>query len=194
MAIIPIGYAQVNWQFSGPDLPYGAEVTLGTKFPDGQLPDEHAAAMYALLSGSDVFPLLDNDLVLSGTHVKYGPNSTGPSADVTGTASGDGGSQGMTPNQALLVRKNTANGGHAGRGRMYFPGLPVADFDNHGAIFGASLSTLQDAFNSLLDDIQGADITPVLLHGQHSPLVTPSTITSFVVDSRIATQRRRLRR
>lgn len=192
--LIPVGYLQVNWKFTGPDLPFGAETTLASKIIDGQLPDEAAAALSNLFGGSDIMPLLDNDLKLSATLVKYGPNATGPSAEISSAFSGDGGSQGMTPNQAWLIRKNTSDGGHAGRGRMFLPGLPVSDFDNHGAIFSASLATLQEAASSFLDDLQGAGYVPVVLHGPDAPLSTPSTITSFVVDSRIATQRRRLRR
>jgi hypothetical protein len=191
---IPVGYLQVNWKWTGPDLPFGAETTLASKIIDGQLPDEAAAALDGLMGSSDIMPLLDNDLHLSGTLVKYGPNATGPSAEVSSGYIGDGGSQGMTPNQAWLIQKNTVDGGHAGRGRMFMPGMPVSDFDNHGAIFSASLTTFQSAASSFLDDLQGAGYVPVVLHGPGSPLSTPSVITSFTVDARIATQRRRLRR
>jgi hypothetical protein len=107
---------------------------------------------------------------------------------------GPNGSPAPPQNCALLVRKRTALGGRRGRGRMYLPPFPLAEggIDHAGkvdpALVSAWTASSQQAFNE--------GVSPVLLHATSpkSPTPPPTPITSFLVDSMIATQRRRLRR
>jgi hypothetical protein len=119
---------------------------------------------------------------------------TGPSALVSSNIQGTGGSNGISSNVSYLVRKVTALGGRAGRGRMYLPGPTEADVNEAGAILGARVTSLQAALNDFLTQMVADGDGPVLLHGVGSPISTPTPITSFSLDTRAATQRRRLRR
>jgi hypothetical protein len=192
--IIPVGYAQVNFRFTSPDLPFGAEFTIGTKWPDGIIPVDGAGHWSGAWGACGIMDLLDNDLTMAGVRVKLGPNATGPSAEIATSFTGNGGSQGATPNVALLIRKETSLGGHAGRGRFFVPGLPLTSFTNDGHVVSAARASMQDAMDEFYDQTAADDWVPVVLHNPGSPITTPTPITRYGVDDRVATQRRRLRR
>lgn len=106
----------------------------------------------------------------------------------TGTASGP-------PNNcALLVHKYTSRPGREGQGRCFVPpyNLDETDIAANGTLDTGDIAFLQGRWDTFLDEVEGsADAELSLLHSGLSPL--PDRITSFVVDSRVATQRRRLR-
>lgn len=194
MTTIPLGYAQINWQFTGTGLPHGADVTLGVDVSSygGTAADAASDARDAW--NTEVMPVLNQDVVLTNTHVKFGPNTTGAAADAAGSTPGAGSNTGMTPNVTFLVHKTTLFGGHAGRGRMFIPGLQESSVSEAGILDGGTVTALQTAMDDLLTALGTVLLIPVLLHGVGSPLTTPSTIVDFTVDAKVATQRRRLRR
>jgi hypothetical protein len=192
--VIPSGYAQINWQFTGSSLPHGADVTLGVDI-SSYGGNASAAASDAHDAWVDnMIPRQVNTVTLSNTHVKFGPNATGPAADAGSPTAGGGGNPGISTQVAALVHKTTLFGGHAGRGRMFVPGLMESDVNQAGVLDSGTLGAWQTSVDGLLSDLGTALLIPVLLHGVGSPLSTPSTITDFTVDSTVATQRRRLRR
>ena len=108
---------------------------------------------------------------------------------IGGTSAHDG----LVVNASMLVKKLTSLGGRKGRGRMY---LPPAFFgeeqtDMGGLIDPTTRSNIQGFYDSARASLGSAEIIPKLLH---SDSTTPTTINSFSVESRIATQRRRLHR
>lgn len=99
---------------------------------------------------------------------------------------------------AVLVQKRTAFAGRKNRGRFYFPGIPNSDTapgTDPNALTPGALTQWQtgvDAlFAALKDDGPLSPLNPVILHP--SPSTTVTEITSFSVQSRLATQRNRLR-
>jgi hypothetical protein len=180
--VIPTGYAQINWQFTGTTLPYGADVTLGVDISSYGGTAADAAADAHTCWVDNIIPRQVSSVTLSNTHVKFGPNA------------GGGGNPGISPQVAVLIHKTTLFGGHAGRGRMFAPGAMESDVGNNGVLDSGTLGAWQTSVDGLLSDLGTALLIPVLLHGAGSPLSTPSTITDFTVDSTVATQRRRLRR
>jgi|SRR6185312_11470062 len=96
-------------------------------------------------------------------------------------------------NCAFLLHKVTGSGGRRGRGRMYVPGCAEGDIDNLG-VLGSTIKAVLDASatNFLSDLVTLADVDACVLLHQSSPF-TPTIITGLTVDTRIATQRRRLR-
>jgi hypothetical protein len=194
VTVIPTGYAQINWQFTGSTLPYGADVTLGVDISSygGTAADAALDAHTAWVD--NIIPRQVSSVTLSNTHVKFGPNATGPAADAGTPTVGGGGNPGISPQVAVLIHKTTLFGGHAGRGRMFAPGAMESDVNNAGVLDSGTLGAWQTSVDGLLTDLGTALLIPVLLHGVGSPLSTPSTITDFTVDSTVATQRRRLRR
>lgn len=100
-------------------------------------------------------------------------------------------------NCSILVKKQTALGGRRNRGRMFFPCPEESATDPAGVYAPASVTafnvqtaklltggTVHTAFGFLGD--------PVVLHETGSQ--TPAEVTDLVTQSKIATQRRRLRR
>jgi len=191
--IIPSGFAQVNWKFSGSAVPQGAEVTIGLEI---LVPATPAAVALAMGTAWEdwLSPHQVGTCDLTGVLVKFGPNSTGPSAEIALAVNGSASGPGLEPQVSVLIRKNTDDGGHAGRGRMYVPGFPDAAFVDGGAMDGPTWTATQADVNSFLDELVSAAYIPVLLHGAGSPLTTPSPITSLTLDHQCATQRRRNRR
>lgn len=193
MPVIPSSaYGQVNFVFSNDSNPNPAEITLGVTGDIGDGP-----ATVDLLAGAfadRILPFLCDDIALVATRLKIGPNDTGPSYENTTVTEGGDTGDGVPANTSILVRKVTALGGRAGRGRFFLPGLRENRLDSGGNIDGTYVSDLQGALDSFYDDMAAALIVPVVLHGAESPLSVPTAITSFSVQSRAGTQRRRMRR
>jgi hypothetical protein len=194
VTVIPSGYAQINWQFTGTSCPLGADVTLGVDVSSYAGTAQDAANDARDIWVAEMLPQQVSTVTLSNTHVKFGPNATGPAADAGSSNVGGGGNPGIAPQVAALVHKTTLFGGHAGRGRMFVPGLMESDVNNAGVLDSGTLGAWQGNVDSLLSELATALLIPVVLHSAASPLSTPSTITSLDVDTKVSTQRRRLRR
>lgn len=102
---------------------------------------------------------------------------------------------GETPpvNTAMLVKKITGLGGRQNRGRMYIPpfSLSETNISKLGVIASGTVTGQQAYINTIMAAID-PDVTRLkLLHT--NPANTPEIITQLVVQSRVATQRRRLR-
>lgn len=193
MAVIPSGYAQINWKFTGTSCPQGAEVTLGVDVSSFGSTAAAAASAAITAYNDNVDPIMPATVTLASVLVKFGPNATGPSAEVSSGNAGSGGGASASPNVAWLVHKTTAQGGRAGRGRMYWPGVQESEVDPSGTLSTAFVTGAQTAMDNFLADLGTALLIPVVLHGAASPLSTPTTILELNVDGVAATQRRRLR-
>ena len=194
MTVIPAGAAQANFLFTGAAAPTGAECTLGIDLP-GSPPGVETVAEILYTAWADLFlPLQSDQIVLAGVLVKYGPSDTGPSALFTGSSQGTITDDGISPNVAYLVQKNTALGGRAGRGRMYVPGGIDEEVGVSGGLDAGVVSDWNTALETFIDNLTFVSLPPVLLHGVGSPISTPTVITSMVMQGTAATQRRRLRR
>lgn len=191
---IPTGYAQANFRYTGTGVPTGAEWTLGLNLEGGGLtPAQVAEDLHGFYDAADFHTECPSSIALSSVMVKFGPDSTGPSGIFTGAVTGTG-STATAPNCSWLVHKNTPNGGRAGRGRLYLPGVEENAVGVDGDMDDTTQALLQASFDAFWTAIGGSTFSPVVLHGEGSPLSTPSVITSFTVDGKCATQRRRLRR
>lgn len=190
---IPTGYAQANLIFGNAAAPEGAEVTLGLDISafGGTITEAGEAVGDAFVA--EILPLLTDQVQLQGVLVKYGPDATGPSTLVPYANTGSVTTAGAPPNVAFLIHKETALGGRAGRGRMYLPGVAEAKVSVSGTLEGATKADLDGGFDDFGTALATALLTPVLLHGVGSPVSTPTPITQFTADSKVATQRRRLR-
>lgn len=193
--IIPVGFGQITFRFTGSALPHGAAVVLGFDHDGSKTAFEYAEDGYAVMA-STILGQLTDDIQLTSTLVKLGPEDDGPSAEYADVTAGGYNTATAPPNVALLVRKNTALGGRRHRGRMYLPGVAEGDVNDDGSlesIYHSNVNGQVSAFGAALV-LQGMD--PVLLHDQPSTGVAPAPtpIDSFQLQTRVATQRRRLRR
>lgn len=194
--LIPVDYAQANLRFRGQGLPTGAEVTIGLDMNafTGSGPEAAASAVFDAWITAGMGDFYTTSIEVYEVLVKYGPNATGPSGVDSGAAPGTASGDSDSPNTATLVRKQTGAGGRTGRGRMYIPGTPGSAVDVDGIIDPLYMADLQTAANNFLTELATRNMVGVLLHAPGSPISAPLPLTGLVVDSRVATQRRRLRR
>ena len=192
--IIPSGYGQVNFIYTGTAVPLGAEWTMGFENPNDQDVGTIAANMSVAYDDSDLESVIGIGADLTGILVKLGPNSTGPSVLLPTSIASDGGTPSDSPGTSTLVHKITALGGRAGRGRFYLPATPDAGVALGGGLTPTFIGQVNDRLGTFLTDLQGGDNPPVVLHGVGSPISTPTVITDLLVDAQIGTQRRRNRR
>ena len=192
---IPVGYAQANLRFTGSAMPTGAEITLGLDVSSYVgTPDSVAALLASQWNVDNVDARMTLYLALTEVRVKYGPVATGPTGVWTGSIPGTQSGDSAPPNTAALVRKLTDLGGRAGRGRFFFPGVSEANAGGGGTLDPTEATNLEDALNDWGVALTAADLQPVLLHSESSPVSTPTPVNAFSVDGLLATQRRRLRR
>lgn len=191
---IPEGYAQATWRFDGYGLPNGAVITAGLDVGGASgTPIELAEGLFDAF-GDTVMNQLTPSVVLSSVRVKFGPDATGPAAEYSGTVPGKNSGTGLTPNSCFLVRKLTAQGGRSGRGRWYIPGVRETSADDAGILQQGSVDFMQGELDDFLIAVGALNTNLVVLHQPGAPLTTPTPLTALQCDSRVATQRRRLRR
>lgn len=194
MAVIPATYGQVNFLWGGTSLPTGAETTWG--FSNNAAGSATAAAQFfhEAWSAAAVMAQLSAGVRVSGVLVKLGPNATGASVQIGLDLPGGLAQNPVAANTSILIRKLTALGGRAGRGRSFMPGLSELDTNDANEIAGSRVEGLNDALEDFRDRCDAGGYTLVILHNPGAPLTTPTEVTQLAVDSIPATQRRRLRR
>ena len=193
--IIPVGYAQVNLIWTGTPIPTGAQMTFGVNNTvNNASASDIAAAVRDQWDTCGIQSRYDPLLSVSSILVKKGPNSTGASFVLPTTLPGSTTSPVVSPNVAALIKKNTAAGGRTGRGRMYMPGIPEGQVNSDGVMVSAFREAITNELGTFRLGLETAGIPMALLHGAGSPVSTPIAITGLVCDTKVATQRRRLRR
>jgi hypothetical protein len=194
MSVIPVDYGQSATKFVliGTDT-YGVCV-LGHSFGVG-VPNvvDGANAVHDSWQAMDVMAVLNSgwrleEVVLTIMTATGPVTGTDTRSPLTGANTGGG----AAPNLAYLIRKTTDQGGRAGRGRMYLPGVEETDVDAGGNFVGGILATAATVFGDMINDFSTNDVPLRLLH--NNPALTPGVVTGLAFQTRAATQRRRLRR
>ena len=102
-----------------------------------------------------------------------------------GTVSG-----GAAPmNVAALAKKVTGLSGKRNHGRIYFGCLPEA-YTVGSNLEASGVTQLQAGCDAFISDLQSSDSPMVILH---TSLATPTPVSALTVETRLATQRGRLR-
>lgn len=200
--IIPEGYAQIVMRWGSINFASGGGATVlgfGGEGTPVQTPEAQAVDV-AQAWDNHLRILLDSNYQLVSVYW------------ATATESGEwavgefGGYNVKTPppNVALLNSYKTAAKGPRGRGRSYWPGMVSAEaVGENGIVEAGAFSEINDAFNDFWDELDAVlpDNTPnqVILQRDEPeqktpPLSLPPTVTSRVLQNRVASQRRRLRR
>lgn len=193
--LIPAGFGQVNFVFSGEACPSGAQVTFGIGLADdGDSFDTVAGFIVDALDAVNFESVIENDSQLDGFLLKLGPNDDGPSGFVGHVLTGDAGSDGTVPNVAALVRKNTNTGGRQGRGRLYWPFVMATWVDDGGNLSAGPRTEITTQWNTFREQLEGNAMEIALLHAESSPSKPVHKVEFFSTDGKVATQRRRLRR
>lgn len=148
---------------------------------------------------------MDSNVTFTGVDLFIG-NGIAPSGSVQSTRApqpGEAAGNYPPPNSALLVRKNTATFGRHGTGRLFMPFMvPEASVDEGGNVDGVIVTAVQNQVDLwyaelLAEDVGGngtlrAVINTSTLDPNVAGVAIP--ITSFAVQGKMATQRRRMRR
>lgn len=198
--VIPEGFAEASVQLRNAGDPEPWYVTFGLRLLDYPDTPVEAADRAGGIFADTWLSQMNEATTLVGVNLKVGtPSGETISVFAPRGDTGVGSSAKLPQNCALLVRKQTSRGGRSGKGRMYIPNvLPESSVDNVGVIDPATVTAFQDVADSFRLQLAGelSDGTPlVLLHNIAvgvDPVPTP--VDFLVVDSLIATQRRRLRR
>lgn len=200
--LIPPGFAQVVFEHDLVGDPETMITTLGVELDSasGANADDIANDMLGAY-GASFQGMINSGYVISGVTAYVGQDGPAPLVVTSDAAGFEGDVTGavLPPNCAVLCRKRTDLAGRRGRGRMYIPGAAEGTVDEVGNLTTVSLTAWQqsaDAFYDRLTSAIGARwYPPVVLHRSEGigtePAPTP--ITQFVVERKIATQRRRLR-
>lgn len=198
--VIPPGFAQFVMRWESPNFVTGGGATVlgwgGTGSP-GQTPQEFAEIIRDL-HGIWLAPRQDSDYRLASVYWQTEENS----GEVQANRAGELNLESAAPNCALLNSYRTARKGPRGRGRSYWPGFVLrGDLGENGVITGPGFAATSDAFDSFWTDMDNSfeTGTQVILQRdepeQKSPPISPPPpVVSRVLQARIATQRRRLRR
>lgn len=194
--IIPTGFAQVLIPIRHIGEQRAAAITFGV---DATVAGDVDAAKVndIQLAFTDNFPL-DSDVSIGPSLARVGTGG-GEALTVEGSLVEQGTASGSTipSNCAVLMRKVTARGGRRGKGRFFVPWLlGEGDVDEVGTVSSVVRESISSAGAAMLADLLLAECPMVLLHssGGDTPPGDPTGVTNLVCDSRIGTQRRRLRR
>jgi hypothetical protein len=165
--------------------------TLGFDNNAGDTPQEIADNMKINFAALDYGDLLSSQVTCSAIRVKLGPDETGPSAEATAIVAGSVGGEPAPANCAALVHKTTLLGGRKGRGRFFVPGLATTALGDDSEL-DPTYQTNLEAFVLGLSSVMVLASLPA--HLLHSDATSPTAIEALVVDPKLATQRRRMRR
>lgn len=198
---LPSGYGDARFLFSNTGNSHSTGFSLGVEFVGGVPPFPEAGINLTFKRDIlDDGAFIGSNWRYLGVELTIGndfgvPSTRVQSENLAGTFSAST----VPPNCAFLVQKRTGFAGRRYRGRIFMPpcSLTDVDVDAAGNMASALVTSHQVLWDTWLDALVGVSMPPVLIH-QYDPAlgqspVDPTTITDFVCQSKIATQRRRLR-
>lgn len=128
---------------------------------------------------------------LDSADLKIGPENIGPTFSVSIGQTGNQGTSIVPPNTALLVRKEISTVSARYAGRLFYPGIPETILTLGGNIDPAGVDQFQDAFDVFFAALDTLEAPPVVLSRESSDA---RFVDGYRVQTKVATQRRRLRR
>jgi hypothetical protein len=194
--IIPEDFGVLTFHHTDADAQGAIVNTLGVAVPSSNEAlntVNHAAAAWSNI----VMPVLCNNLIFTGASllIRRSDLLEHWDSNVEAPQAGGHGADCLPLNCSYLVQKKTAFAGKRNRGRWYLAGADknAVTGSTVGATMKGIIQTALDAFgNEIKDDetTYQAPMLPVILHGSAG---APTEINNFVVESRLATQRGRMR-
>lgn len=183
---LPEGVARLTFNFAQVSaLGSAPAVTFGVYLDDGAFPSMGNAMLvwvqdYWQPNASQTWTILNVTI----------KSETGEFEQVIGI-SGDDDDAASSPATSLLVKKGTGHPGRAWRGRSYWPGcLFDSQVDNQGQISSETQALWQTNMQALFDAMNTDDGGMCLISADE---IAARQVTTYQVQSTVATQRRRLR-
>lgn len=189
--IIPAGFGQANFIYSGNGYLRGAEVTIGFDDNTGDTPADIAATLIGIHTAT-ITPVQGLACELLTVKVKLGPNATGPEATVGAGVNGTEAGNTLPPNIGVLMTKQTAVGGRKNKGKSFWPGATEAQTDGAGKLNAGAITDWLSAVQDFYDALVTATAPMVILHSD--VLDTPTAVIGVTVSQLMVQQHRRLRR
>lgn len=190
--IIPDTFGHVIVSFVGTGVPTGAAMTFGIANVADQTVNAALSDVVNSLTTSTLFTNMSSSVATKDVTLKLGPNEDGPMAVQPMSIGGSSAAAAVAPNTAFLLKKQTAQGGRKHRGRMFLPGVAETVVDQGGLVTPVEVTAISTDCAALLTALTANQVPMVLLHNDIG--TPPTVVTSLFCDSKVATQRRRLRR
>lgn len=194
-ARIPPGFAEAWFKFTIASDPEPMYTSIGIDLASGVGANLTTTNLIISTAEDQFDDCISSSYVLNQGYVLYGNDGGDIRVDSTNTpTNGNLAATALPNNCAYLVKKTTGTGGRRGQGRMYVPGVLEGDVGVNGEINSSPFSTYAGNFNSLFTNLVAlADVEALCLLHSSSPF-TPTTITGLALQTKIATQRRRMRK
>lgn len=194
---VPVGYVDfvLNITRSGDAEPFA--ITFGGKVDSGpftlanteQVGGAAGAELGELLLSGDTMTQITAYVANDGP-----PNIFQANINVAGDWTGNP----LPSNCAAIITKLTGMGGRWNKGRCFFPSVSEAQVDANGIIAGAIRTAYTDRFETFRQDVTVDDptcnLSDLVIFHDESLEMLPTPIVQFSCESKIGTQRRRLRR
>lgn len=194
---IPLGYAGVSlyYQLTGYVRP--AVVTFGVETGDKSAAAISDDVVQSFSAVNSLKSRMDTNVNMNRVRVAVG-TVTGEDiiSDLAYNVPGDFAGYAQPPNVAVLVHKQSNRGGRRGRGRMFLPwSVGQGHILESGVIEEPNRTNIQNSVTVFFQKLVTEEIPMVLLHQEGKTAAgLPDLVTGLRLDSRIATQRRRLGR
>jgi len=170
---------------------FGLELLLNTVTPDA------ANSVMDILT--PVFePITDTDVLIGPITLRGGDkqNPTVAESFPEKSTAGARTTASIAPQVCVLAHLLTGRGGRRNQGRLFWPWLlSQAEVDESGAVIASRLTTLQNAFDQFVINVNGSGFGLVVLHSQgKTDVPAPTPVQGIRVDHLSSVQRRRLNR
>lgn len=194
---VPVGYVDfvLNITRSGDPEPFA--VTFGGKVASGPFDEPATIAVAAAAQQELAELLLTGDTMTKLT--AYVANDGPPliyEADIN--VAGDWTGNPLPSNCAVVVTKLSGLGGRWNKGRCFWPSINEQNVDANGVIVGSLRDAYTQRFNAFLDLVTDTNeplhLDHLCIFHDESLGILPTPITEFRAESKIGTQRRRMRR
>lgn len=203
--VIPQGHAQVMFRFELAGDPEPMGFTMGVASDDGDTAADVVAVVDAVeFAWKSTFANTGAQLLAAYTYRGVVATCNGSDAgifphEVVRSTGGTGSGTPPPQNCGVLVKKRTLFGGKRNRGRLYMPpiNLDEGTVGPSGDLTSAYTTGQQTGWDTFHTSFTGGLQRIVILHRQETgdpPPPAPTTVTGFTVQTKIGTQRRRLRR
>lgn len=196
--VIPEGAAQLTFRFLTDSDPEEMVTTLGVILSDPP-PSPAIAAQYGYTSWTTAFPdsSMSTEYTFVGVTAAIGTGADPVLGEYLLPLDGTGAFSCPPNNTAVLVRKQTGLGGRRNRGRMFIPPFNLSELNvNNAGVLASTYQTgMATALNNLeaeLTDAAGPFESLALFHSA-APFVA-TTVSNLVLQTKVATQRERMRR
>lgn len=155
-----------------------------------------AAAILGDAYADTILPLLTDSVTCTGVNYVDLSSLSGDSGTIPWPAAEDSGGDGGAPapmQVAYLMRWNAAGGRAQRNGRSYFPGVNEQAVLDNGTVETDKLNALTSAANDFITALQTGDLGLSVISSVDGDTYAPRAISAGICDTRVATQRRRLR-